>query len=176
MKKLIINFVFLLGLLGVLGMLPAKTVYARIVEENCTDACYPDKCAGACVECSWCSGGGGGGGTGDDTQTVTDDDITNPLLPTRLNSLSGVGFMQAISRTLISLIFLGGSLIFFFMFILSGIKWVSSGGDKAKLDEAQKGITSALVGLVILFSVFAIIKLVETIFGINITNLKLPTL
>jgi len=56
------------------------------------------------------------------------------------------------------------------------VKWLSSSGDKVKLESAQKQISSGLVGLVILLSSFAVIKLIETLFGIDLLNFNLPTL
>lgn len=67
------------------------------------------------------------------------------------------------------------AIVFFFMLVLGGIKWIMSGGDKAKTEEARNQITSALIGLVIVFAAWAIISLVSTFFGgLDILNLKLP--
>lgn len=51
--------------------------------------------------------------------------------------------------------------------IFGGIKWVTGGGDKEALGTAQKMITSALIGLVIIFSTWAILSLVKNFFGIG---------
>lgn len=51
--------------------------------------------------------------------------------------------------------------------IFGGIKWVTGGGDKEALGTAQKMITSALIGLVIIFSTWAILGLVKNFFGIS---------
>lgn len=65
------------------------------------------------------------------------------------------------------------ALIFFFMLIFGGIKWILSGGDKGKTESARNQITAALIGLVIVFSAWAIITLLGTIFGItNILNFQ----
>lgn len=62
------------------------------------------------------------------------------------------------------------------MMLVGGIGWISGGGDKARLESAQKQITHSLIGLAILFSVFAIIKLVGSLFGIDLLKITLPTL
>lgn len=67
-----------------------------------------------------------------------------------------------------------GALWFFIQFIIGGIQWISSGGDKAKVEAARGRLTSAIIGLFIIFSVFAIAKVIETIFGIKITRLDIP--
>jgi hypothetical protein len=51
------------------------------------------------------------------------------------------------------------------MFIMGGINWMSSGGDKGQAEAARNKVTSALVGLIILFSIFGIINLVSCFFG-----------
>ena len=44
------------------------------------------------------------------------------------------------------------AIVFFFMLVVGGIKWIMSGGDKASTEGARNQITAALVGLVIVFS------------------------
>jgi len=76
----------------------------------------------------------------------------------------------------ISLAMLGVALVFFFMLIFGGLKWVMAGGDEKKVGEARGQITNALVGLVIVFAAFAIMKLIETIFGIKLLGgISIPT-
>jgi len=72
--------------------------------------------------------------------------------------------------------FIGGAIIFFIMLLSGGIRWIASGGDKTRLEGARGQITHALIGLVILLSAFAIIKLIGTLFGVDLLNLSLPTL
>lgn len=88
----------------------------------------------------------------------------------------GVVFLQALLPALISLAFVVGNIIFFFMLIMGAIQWISSGGDKAGIESARGKITSALIGIVVLFSVFAIIQLVETFFGIKILTLDIGSI
>ena len=67
------------------------------------------------------------------------------------------------------------AIIFFFMLVIGGIKWIASGGDKAATEGARNQITAALVGLVIVFAAWAIVALINTFFGVNIFSLTLPT-
>jgi hypothetical protein len=90
--------------------------------------------------------------------------------------MSGTEFLSSLLKSGIVLIFVAGGVLFFFILTTGGIKWLSSSGDKAKLESAQKQISSSLVGLVILLSSFAIIKLIEVLFGIDLLNITLPTL
>jgi TRAP-type C4-dicarboxylate transport system permease small subunit len=79
-----------------------------------------------------------------------------------------------IVQTGIRLVLVVASLVAFFFLVLGGIKWVTSGGDKEQTQKAQGQITAALVGLVIVFSAWAILRLVEAFFGISILKLTVP--
>ncbi|RJR28641.1 hypothetical protein C4564_04755 [Candidatus Microgenomates bacterium] len=67
-------------------------------------------------------------------------------------------------------------LIFFFMLILGGLRWILSGGDKASTEGARNQITAALVGLIIVFSAWAIASLMNAVFGVDILNFTIPTI
>ena len=104
------------------------------------------------------------------------------LAEIKLNENLGTSFQGAANLTVegmisafIRLILVIAGLAFFFILVVGGIKWILSGGDKAHTEGARNQITAALVGLVIVFSAWAIIQLINTFFGINILNLTLPT-
>ncbi len=75
----------------------------------------------------------------------------------------------------IRLILVIAALVAFVFLIIGGIRWITSGGDKEKTARAQQTLTAALVGLVIVFASWAIIKLIQTFFGIQILTLEIPT-
>ena len=70
----------------------------------------------------------------------------------------------------ISLTMLVVALVFFFVLILGGIKWVTSEGDEKKVASARAQITNGLIGLAIVFAAFAIMKLIGIVFGIELLN------
>jgi len=69
-----------------------------------------------------------------------------------------------------------GVLVFFFIMIMGAIQWITSGGDKAAVEGARGKITNAIVGVVILLSLFALLKVIEDFFGINILALDIGAL
>ncbi|MBI4059094.1 hypothetical protein HY404_02515 [Candidatus Microgenomates bacterium] len=77
---------------------------------------------------------------------------------------------------LVSLTLVIAALVFFFILVIGGIRWIMSGGDKQATEGARGQITAALVGLVIVFSAWAILQLINALFGINILNLSIPSL
>lgn len=78
--------------------------------------------------------------------------------------------------SMIKLLLIVAAVVFFFMLVLGGIKWIMSGGDKGKTEEARNQITAALVGLVIVFSAWAIAQLINALFGVNILNLDVKSI
>jgi len=90
--------------------------------------------------------------------------ITNPVGP---KFGSGVEFFQEFIPNLIGLGFVIGVLIFFFVMIIGAIQWISSGGDKAAIEAARGKITNAIVGIVILFALFVVLKIIGDFFGIT---------
>jgi len=67
-------------------------------------------------------------------------------------------------------------LIFFFMLLFGGIRWILSGGDKTNTENARNQITAALIGLIVVFAAWAIARLIDQIFGFNLFQLEMPTL
>jgi hypothetical protein len=67
------------------------------------------------------------------------------------------------------------AIVFFFILVIGGIKWIASGGDKAQTESARNQITAALVGLVIVFAAWAIVALINVFFGIDIFSLAIPS-
>lgn len=63
-----------------------------------------------------------------------------------------------------------------FFLIYGGIRWILSGGDKGKVDEARKTIVAAIIGLIITFLAYFILSVVLNLFGLSFDNLKIPSL
>lgn len=60
--------------------------------------------------------------------------------------------------------------------LYGGIKWITSGGDKAQVESARNHITAAIVGLIIVFLAIFIISVVLTLFGLKFGDLAIPSL
>jgi len=83
--------------------------------------------------------------------------------------------IASIISALIIIALIIAAIIFFFMLVIGGIRYITSGGDKAQTESARGQITAALIGLVIVFAAWAIINLVNLFFGINILSLDIPS-
>ena len=65
-------------------------------------------------------------------------------------------------------LFVMAGLIVAYNIIQGALGWVQSSGDKEKVDKARQRITSAMIGLIILFATLALIALVEQVFGVGL--------
>lgn len=70
-----------------------------------------------------------------------------------------------------SVVFILSAIAFFIMLISGGIEWLIAGGDKGKVEIAQKRITNGIIGLAIVAASYAIFQLVLYFFGINLDAL-----
>jgi TRAP-type C4-dicarboxylate transport system permease small subunit len=99
------------------------------------------------------------------------------LQPSSTDQFSALGNLTvpSIVSGLIRLTVVIAAIVFFFILVIGGIRWIASGGDKAQTEAARSQITSALVGLVIVFAAWAIVQLINVFFHVNIFSLSIPT-
>jgi cytochrome bd-type quinol oxidase subunit 2 len=97
--------------------------------------------------------------------------ITNPALDT--TSTNGVSFVGSLLQALINLGLLVGAVVFMFMLLIGGIRWISSGSDKAAYERARTTLVNALIGLTIVLGLYGIISIVEHFFGIKLTVINI---
>ncbi len=82
-----------------------------------------------------------------------------------------INFDNLISA-IIGLITVIAGLYFLFQIITSAINWMSAGGDKSRLEVAQKRLQNAFIGLIIVIAAYALAGIVGRILGLN---LLMPT-
>ena len=99
--------------------------------------------------------------------------ITNPALGPNLQGKEGTTFFSELIPRFIGLGFLIGALVFFFIMIVGAIQWIASGGDKAAIESARGKLINAVIGIIILFSLFALVKILEGLFSIDILTLDI---
>jgi len=108
--------------------------------------------------------------------------ICNPALPAQLGGCGGGSVDQGgkvvggIIGGIVGLMLIFGFLLTLLYFLTGGLQWITSQGDKNALESARNKITNAIVGLVIVAASYAIFKLVGTFIGIELPNIKIPTI
>ena len=94
--------------------------------------------------------------------------------PTGFTNLGSITVSKLVSGG-IELVLILAALVFFFVLVIGGIRWILSGGDENKVKGAKGQITNALIGLAIIFVAWAIGTMMHTIFGVAIFgNFTLP--
>lgn len=66
-------------------------------------------------------------------------------------------------------------IVFFFIFLVGGYRWITSSGDEKKLTVARSQITNGLIGLLIILSSWVIMGILGSIFDIEILKLTIPS-
>ena len=103
-----------------------------------------------------------------------DEGIVNPVIP-GLSGDYGAKLGGIIGGILGFLLAIAGLLSFLYL-LTGGIQWITSGGDKTGVDTARQKILNAIIGLVITFGTWAIVKLVFDFLGMDFPNFSLPKL
>jgi len=110
--------------------------------------------------------------------TISPEKIKNLLMPNAFQgdlSLTPL-ILNSILNKVVIILLIASSVIFFFMVIVSGIRWMTAGGDKEKITGAKQQLTSAAIGLTITLLVFTIANLIKLLFGVNLLQFTIPTL
>ncbi len=76
--------------------------------------------------------------------------------------------MAAIISELLKYIFVIAGLTLFVLLIIGGFGLLTSGGSPDKIKAAQGKITSAVIGFVIIFISYWLMRILEIVFGISI--------
>jgi cytochrome bd-type quinol oxidase subunit 2 len=76
----------------------------------------------------------------------------------------------SILSTVVTVLTVVGGLAFVIFFTLGGLKWLTSGGDKAKVQEAQTQMTQGVIGLVAIVAGLFVVGIVGGVLGIDILN------
>ena len=70
-------------------------------------------------------------------------------------------------------IYIAAGLIIFVMVLVGGFSIMSSGSDSHKLEDGKKVISSAIIGLLVLFASYWIIQIIQVVTGVPILNSNL---
>ncbi|HSV94911.1 MAG TPA: hypothetical protein VLH94_03010 [Spirochaetia bacterium] len=78
--------------------------------------------------------------------------------------------LSNILSTVITTLTVVGGLAFVIFFTLGGLKWLTAGGDKAKVEEAKTQMTQGVIGLVAIVAGLFVTGIVGNILGVDILN------
>ncbi|PJE67679.1 hypothetical protein COU95_01055 [Candidatus Shapirobacteria bacterium CG10_big_fil_rev_8_21_14_0_10_40_9] len=84
--------------------------------------------------------------------------------------LAAVNDFILILSNIIGVMTIVAGIWFIFQFIIGGFGWLTAGGDKTAVENAQKRITNALIGLVIVIAAIFLIDLIGNLLGFKVLN------
>lgn len=91
-----------------------------------------------------------------------------------LCNITGGGFGKFVGNAVVALMVLA-SLVALGFLIYGGVKWIMSEGDKTAVENARNTIVGAVIGLVVVFTSYLILSIILGIFGISLSDLKIPS-
>lgn len=86
---------------------------------------------------------------------------------TARGSYNGLG---SLINAVLPNVYIAGGLVIFVMILLGGFTIISNAGDAHKIEEGGKTITSAIIGLLVLFASYWIIQIIQVVTGMPILN------
>ena len=86
-------------------------------------------------------------------------------------------FVAGLIRGSISFLLIVSFIVAFFWIIFAGFRFITAGSDSKSVSAAWSQIYWGFIGLIVVVGAFAIIKLVETFFGVTLISggFQLPT-
>ena len=99
---------------------------------------------------------------------------------TSLGGITGVGQFQTgtsdtsivgkLISSLVTTVTVVGGLAFVVYFFIGALKWITAGGDKGKVAEAQSQMTQGAIGLIALVASYFVVGIVGAVLGLDIFN------
>lgn len=82
-----------------------------------------------------------------------------------------------IASNIITILLILAVIFSIIFFIWGAIRWISSGGDKSKVEGARSAVTAAIVGLILAFLAYFIVNVISVLFlKQTISTFTLPQL
>lgn len=99
--------------------------------------------------------------------------ILKPLLATNLEDIYTPGKamggdsanVSKLATPLIANILILSGLAAFFVILLAGFNYVTSNGDKAKVEQSQQMLNYGILGIIVVVTAFAITRIIGTLIG-----------
>jgi hypothetical protein len=83
-------------------------------------------------------------------------------------AITALKYITNIVSAVIGIMTIGGIIWFMIQLLTGGLNWITSAGEKAKLEEARNRLTHAMIGLIIVIAGWSILALFSQFFGFNL--------
>ena len=79
-------------------------------------------------------------------------------------------------RTVLNIMLGVAGVASFIVLLWGGLQWILAGGDKEGTEKARKKITAALIGLAIVFSAYALLFILRSLFNVDLIQVNLTSI
>jgi hypothetical protein len=93
--------------------------------------------------------------------------IWNSALKDNTSSTAPITYVNGVIQGVFSIFFIVAVIYFLWHFVFAGLHLMASEGDAKKFDTAKNELMNAFIGLIAIFSVFVVLKLIGTVTGIT---------
>ena len=80
--------------------------------------------------------------------------------------------LEVMFSRLVNILLGFGGVIFFFMFISGGFKYMTAGGDPKSIASAHTTLTHAILGIILITLAFSFLVLIEYLTGADVSTFK----
>ena len=91
-----------------------------------------------------------------------------------INGVATIQGFECIFTNIVRVLVPFVGLAFFVMLIAGAFQFMNAGGDPKAAQKAKATLTSAFAGLVIFFGIWFLLKLIQTITGVDVTKFEIP--
>ncbi len=104
------------------------------------------------------------------------EQICNTALPAILgcDPTGGENIIGRLLARVFSAALAAGAIGFLLYLVFGAFRWLTAGDNKGQVESARSTITQALIGIVLLASIFAIGRIVGTLLGLQCNGLSFP--
>lgn len=90
---------------------------------------------------------------------------------TGAENIPTLGCMWIILKNVISFFLVFAGVVAVFMIIFAGVKYITAAGDKEKISSAQKTLTFAIIGLILVILALSILSFISYFTGVGLNQL-----
>lgn len=84
--------------------------------------------------------------------------------------------LEEVVKNILNIAIRLAGVLLFIMLIVGGFKYLTAGGDPEKAQAAQKTLTCAIAGLVLVILAWFILLFIKQFTGVDVTQFNIPTL
>lgn len=81
------------------------------------------------------------------------------------SGVAGVNAIAAMISTVIGFITIAGGIYFLVQLMTASLNWMTSSGDKGKLEKAQLQMSQSLTGLILIVASYALVSIIGNVLG-----------